>query len=48
MVGRLLPTLALFLAFIAGLLHGVAATAGDTYTYDFIVNVVNGDLGPHI
>ena len=26
MVGRLLPTLALFLAFIAGLLHGVAAT----------------------
>ena len=37
MVGRLLPTLALFLAFIAGLLHGVAATAGDTYTYDFIV-----------
>ena len=30
MVGRLLPTLALFLAFIAGLLHGVAATAGDT------------------
>ena len=48
MVDRLLPTLALFLAFIAGLLHGVAATAGDTYTYDFIVNVVNGDLGPHI
>ena len=48
MVGRLLPTLALFLAFIAGLLHGVAATAGDTYTYDFIVNVVNGNLGPHI
>ena len=45
MVGRLLPTLALFLAFIAGLLHGVAATAGDTYTYDFIVNAVNADSG---
>ena len=30
MVDRLLPTLALFLAFIAGLLQGVAATAGDT------------------
>ena len=29
MVGRRLPTLALFLALIAGLLHGVAATAGD-------------------
>lgn len=27
MVGRRLPTLALFLALIAGLLHGVAATA---------------------
>ena len=26
MVGRRLPTLALFLALIAGLLHGVAAT----------------------
>ena len=48
MVGRRLPTLALFLALIAGLLRGVAATAGDTYTYDFIINVAQvGQLGPH-
>ena len=48
MVGRRLPTLALFLALIAGLLHGVAATAGDTYTYDFIINVGQVNLlGPH-